>query len=131
MPSVEYSLFRAKFQTQLWTQLAPLHGARTRQECLDLASAATLDTVALPISAETTNQLLSAFGDIRLLKTDNFPRIGKECAGVEDNYVVLPKDGPHVQIKDTRQPKGIRNENAALLGWITSLLHVANNSQPQ
>ena len=128
-----------------------------------MASAATLDTVALPISVETTNQLLSAFGDIRLLKTKNSPRIGKECALLEDgtDYVVLPKDGPHVRItgncpriglkcagvvddfgvlpkdephvriKDTRQLEGILNKNAALLGWIASLLHVASNSRPQ
>ena len=129
----QVSLFRAKFQTQLWTQLTPLHGSRTRQECLDLASVATLDTVALPVTAETTNQLLSAFGDIRLAETDNCPRIGKECALVEDgaDFVVLPKDGPPLRITDTRLLKGIRNENAALLGWITSLLQVANNAQPQ
>src|SRR5215469_11412869 len=45
----EVNLVRAEFQTQLWHQLAPLSASRSRQDCLDLASAATLDVVTLPI----------------------------------------------------------------------------------
>lgn len=129
----EVNFVRAKFQAQLWHQLAPLVAPRTRQECLDLASAATLDTTTLPIRPEAASSLLSAFVNIRLMGTDDCPRKGKECALVEDGiaYVVLPKDGPRVRITDTERLKGVRSENAALLDWIHSLLQVANNPQPQ
>jgi hypothetical protein len=129
----DINLVRAKFQTQLWHQLVPLQAQRTRQECLELASAATLDTVTFPIRSETASSLLSGFGNIRLMETDNCPRKGKECAHVLDGtaYVVLPKDGPPVRITDTERLKGVRSENAVLLDWIHRLLQVGNNPQPQ
>ncbi len=128
----EVSLVRAKFQTQLWMQLAPLQAPRTRQECLDLATAARLDTVSLPIRPENMNEILLDFGNIRLLETDKCPRRGKDCALIQDAtaYIVLPKDGQPVRITDTARLKGIRNENAALLDWIHNLLLVSNNSRP-
>ena len=128
----EVNLVRVKFRTQLWHQLAPLQAPRTRQECLDLATAATRDTDTLPVSPETVSSLLAAFGNITLIDTDNCPRRGKECALVHDGiaYVVLPKDGPRVRITDTEGLKGVRSENAALLDWIHKVLQVANNSKP-
>ena len=129
----EINLVRVKLQTQLWHQLAPLQVPRTRQECLDLASAATLDMSTSPMRPETASTLLSGFANIRLIETDNCPRKGKECALVQDGiaYVVLPKDGPRVRITDTERLRGVRSENAALLDWIHSLLQVANNPKPQ
>jgi hypothetical protein len=129
----EVNLVRTKFQTPLWHQLAPLQSSRTRQQCLQLASAATLDTVTFTIRPETASSLLSGFGNIRLMETDNCPRNGKECAHVLDGtaYVVLPKDGPPVRITETERLKGVRSENQALLDWIRSLLQAANDSQPQ
>jgi len=128
----EVTLVRATFQTQLWHQLAPLAAPRTRQECLDLASAAKVDTVMVPIRPETASSLLSAFGNIRLIETDRCPRTGKECALVNDGiaYVVLPQDGERFRITDTEGLKGVRSENTALLDWIHSLLQIANNPQP-
>jgi len=128
----EVNLVRDTFQTQLWHQLVPLQVRRTRQECLDLASAATVDTATFPIRPETASSLLSAFGNIRLTETDSCPRKGKECAHIYDGvaYVVLPKDGPRVRITDTERLKGVRSENAALLDWIHSLLQIAKNPQP-
>ena len=129
----EINVVRAKFQTQLWHQLAPLQASRTRQECLDLASAATLDSVTFPISPEIASSLLANLGNIRLIETDNCPRKGKECALIEDGraYVVVLKDGPRVRVTDTEQLKGIRSENPALLDWIHRLLQIVNNPQPQ
>lgn len=129
----EVNLLRARFQTQLWTQLTPLQDRKTRQQCLALASAATLDTVTIPARPETMSQLLSSFRDIRLSETDSCPRRGKECDLAEDGtaYVVLSKSGPPVRITETSRLKGIRNENTALLDWIHSLLQAASSSKPQ
>ena len=63
----EVKLLRASFQKQLWTQLGPpLHVPKTRQQCLDLALAAKVDTVELPARADTTAQSWTAFGNINL-----------------------------------------------------------------
>jgi hypothetical protein len=124
-------VLRARFQTQLWVELTPLAAPRTRQECLDLAATATLDTVALSIPAETTNQLLSEFGSIKLSETYRCPRRGRQCALFSDGteYVVISRDGPRAHITETGTSKGITNENPALLDWIHRLLRVANDPQ--
>jgi len=47
--SPEVKLLRATFEKQLWTQLGPpLTSSKTRQQCLDLALAAEIDTVEIP-----------------------------------------------------------------------------------
>jgi len=114
------TLFRTKFQTQLWAQLAPLQRPKNRQECLELASAATLETVVVPIRFEIMTQLLSTFGDTKCRKRTSVLVDGTQ-------YVVLPKDGSPVRITETDGLKGIQSENVALLKWIHSLIQVANN----
>jgi len=81
----EVNLARARFQTQLWYQLAPLQASRTRK-CLGLASAVTLDTVTFPINPETATSLLSGFGNIRLIETDDCPRKGLRALGVRSLF---------------------------------------------
>jgi hypothetical protein len=50
----EVKMLRATFQKQLWTPLGPpLEVPKTRQQCLDLALAAKVDTVELPARAGT------------------------------------------------------------------------------
>jgi hypothetical protein len=128
---LEVKLLRASFQKQLWTQLGPpLHVPKTRQQCLDLALAAKVDTVELPARADTTAQSWKAFGNINL-DSDTCPRQGKHCFYLEDgtDYIVQPNDGRSLRITEIGNLKGIRSENAVLLDWVRTLLQMASSSQ--
>jgi hypothetical protein len=127
----EVRMLRATFQKQLWTQLGPpLQVPKSRQQCLDLALAAKVDTVELPARADTTAQSWTAFSDINL-DTDTCPRRGKQCAHLLDgtDYIVQTNDGRSLRIAEIGNLKGIKSENAALLDWIRTLLQMANSSQ--
>jgi hypothetical protein len=127
----EVKLLRASFQKQLWIQLGPpLHVPKTRQQCLDMALAAKVDTVELPARADITAQSWTAFGNINL-DTDTCPRRGKQCASLLDgkDYVVQTNDGRSLRITEIGNLEGIKSENAALLDWIRSLLRVASSAQ--
>jgi hypothetical protein len=127
----EVKLLRATFEKQLWTQLGPpLHIQKTRQQCLELALAAKVDTVELPARADTIAESWAAFSNINL-ETDSCPRRGKECAIILDgtDYVVQTNDGRSLQIVEIGNLKGIKSENSALLNWVRTLLQMANSSQ--
>jgi hypothetical protein len=129
----EVKLMRATFEKQLWTQLGPpLHATNNRQQCLDLALAAKVDTVELPAGADTTAQSWTTFSDISL-DTDTCPRRGKQCALLLDGttYIVQTNDGRSLRIAEIENLKGIKSENAALLNWVRALLRMASSSQPQ
>jgi hypothetical protein len=124
-------LLRASFQEQLWTQLGPpLHVPRTRQQCLDLSLAAKVDTVELPLRADTTAQSWAAFGNVNL-DTDICPRQGKHCFYLDDgtDYIVQPNDGRSLRITEIGNLKEIKSENAALLDWVRTLLKMAGGPQ--
>jgi hypothetical protein len=128
----EVKLFSATFQSQLWTQLGPpLHVPRTRQACLDLASVAKLDVVAIPVKAGTgPERLWAAFGNINL-ETDSCPRKGKKCALFVDGtaYFVQTRDGSLVGVTEIGTQPGIKSENPALLDWIHTLLQTVSQKQ--
>jgi hypothetical protein len=127
----EVKMLRATFQKQLWKQLGPpLAVPKTRQQCLDLALAAKVDTVELPTRSDTIAQLWTAFSDINL-ETDTCARHGKQCALLFDgtDYVVQTNDGRSLRIAEIGNLKGIKSENAALLNWIRTLLQMANRPE--
>ena len=126
----EIKLLRTIFDKQFWTQLEPLTDNKTRQQCLDLALAAKIDTVALPAGAEATAQSWSAFSNINL-ETDTCPRRGKQCAFLEDgiDYIVRTNDGRSLRITEIRSLEGVKSENAALLDWVLALIQMANSAQ--
>jgi hypothetical protein len=127
----EIKLLRATFDKQLWTQLGPpLTDNKTRQQCLDLALAAKVDTVNLSAGTDTTAHSWSAFSNINL-ETDTCPRRGKQCAFLGDgtDYVVQTNDGRSLRIKEIGNLKGIKSENAALLDWVRALIQTADSSQ--
>jgi len=129
----EIRLLRTAFDKQLWTQLGPpVTGGKTRQQCLDSALAAKVDTVDIPASADTTAQSWSAFRNINL-ETDTCPRRGKQCALFEDgtDYIVQTNDGRSIRIREVGNSKEIKSENAALLDWVRALIQMANNAQPR
>src|SRR5438270_12620106 len=111
----EVKLLRATLERQLWTQLGPLQAPNTRQQCLDLAFAAKVDTVELPASAATARQSWTAFRALNL-DTDTCARRGKQCAVLLDGttYIVQTNDGRSLQIAEIGNLKGIKSENAAL-----------------
>jgi hypothetical protein len=128
----EVKLMRATFEKQLWTQLGPLHAPNTRQQCLDLALAAKVDTVELPARADTTAQSWKAFSELNL-DSDTCARRGKQCAFLLDGtiYIVQTKDGRSLRIAEIGNLKRVKSENAALLDWVRTLLQMGNNSQRQ
>jgi hypothetical protein len=128
----EVKLMRATFEKQLWTQLGPLTDNKTRQQCLDLALAAKIETVELPAQADAAAQSWTAFRNIDL-DTDSCPRRGKQCALILDGteYIVQTGDGRFVRVVEIGNSKGIKSENPALLGWVRTLLRIANSAQSQ
>ena len=69
----EVKLLRATFEKQLWAQLGPpLHVPKTRQQCLDLALVARVDTVELSARTDSAEQSWAAFRNINL-RTDTCP----------------------------------------------------------
>lgn len=129
----EVKLLRATFEKQLWAQLGPpLSVRKTRQECLDLALVARVNTTELPARPDSVEQSWAAFRNINL-ETDACPRRGKQCALIEDgtDYIVQTNDGHSLRISEIGKLKGIQSENAALLDWVRTLLQMASNSQPR
>jgi hypothetical protein len=127
----EVKLLRARFDKQLWTQLGPpLTDNKTRQQCLDLAVAAKVDTEELPAHPDATAQSWTAFSNLNL-ETANCPRHGKQCAMFYDGtyYIVRTNDGRSLRITEIGNLKRIKSENAALLDWVRALIQMANSSQ--
>lgn len=81
----ELKLFRATFRDQLWGQLGPLQNNKTRQDCLDEATTAEMDTVQAPVSAEQANSLWTTFRSSNF-QTDNCApaRWTRHCALIFD-----------------------------------------------
>ncbi len=127
---LEVMLLRTTFEKQLWTQLGGLAVSRTRQQCLDLASNAKVETVELHANADAVAQLWTAFSRINL-DADTCTRRGKQCAPILDGtgYVVRTNDGRALRITEIGKIKGIKSENAALLDWIHALRRIANSSE--
>ena len=129
----EIKMLRTTFQKQLWKQLGPpLQIPKTRQQCLDLALAAKVDTEELSVRSETTVQSWPAFSDVNL-ETDTCPRRGNQCAFLLDgtDYIVQTNDGRSLRIAEIGNLKGIKSENAPLLDWIRTLIQMVNSSQEQ
>jgi hypothetical protein len=125
------TLLHATLEKELWTQLGPpLSAPRTRQQCLDLALAAKVDTVELPAPADATSHSWASFREIDL-ETDVCPRRGKRCAFLQDGteYVIETNDVHSLRISEIGNLKGIKSENAALLDWVRTLLQVAESAQ--
>jgi hypothetical protein len=126
----EVRLFRATMQTQLWTLLGPMEVPKTREECLNMASAARVGVVAVAAAPNITKELWTAFNKIDL-ETDSCPRRGKTCALFLDgtDYMVETPDGRSVRIAEIGKVKGVRSENPALLAWIRTLLPTADKDR--
>jgi hypothetical protein len=125
----EVKLLRATVDKQLWTQLGPpLADNKTRQQCLDLAIAAKVDTEGLTTRADATAQIWTAFSNLNL-ETDTCPRHGKQCAMLFDrtDYIVRTNDGRSLRITEIGNSKKIKSENPALLDWVRALIRMANN----
>jgi hypothetical protein len=128
----QVKLLRASFQDQLWHQLGPLRLPRTRQQCLEMALAAKVDTVELSVPPDTMMQLWTKFSNINL-DTDTCPRQkGGACAVFTDGtgFVVQTNHGRLLRLTDIGDLKGIRSENTALLDWVYALLRTTKTSQP-
>lgn len=128
----DIKLLRSTLKKQLWTLLGPLTDNKSRQQCLNLALAAKVDTVDVPASADTTAQSWSAFSSINL-ETDTCPRRGKQCSLLLDgiDYIVQTNDGRSIRVTEIGNLKGITSENAALLDWVRGLIQMAGSAKPQ
>lgn len=127
----EVKLLKATFDKQLWTQLGPpLTDSKTRQQCLDLALAAKVQTADLLAATDATTQSWTAFSKINL-ETDTCPRRGKQCVFLQDGteYIVRTNDGRSLRVTEIGDLKRVKSENAALLDWIRALIRIANNPQ--
>lgn len=126
----QVKLLRASFQNQLWTLLG-LPFSNTRQQCLERALAAKVDTVELSASAETMEQLWTAFGNINLDRETCSPQKGT-CPLSQDGtaFVIQTTEGRSLRLTEIGDSKRIKSENAALLEWVHALLDTAKNSQP-
>jgi len=128
----DIKLVRATFHEQLWNYLGPpLALPRTRQQCLELAKTAKVDTVELSARADDTKELWASFRNTNL-DTDTCPRRHGQCAHILDgtDFVIQTSDGHSQRITEVAGMKGIRSENPALLEWVHALLQTAKNSQP-
>ncbi len=126
----EVRLFRVTFQDQLWTTLGPpMHVRRSRQECLDLASAAKVDTFEVAVQPEISMQLWQSFREISL-ESAPCPHRGKKCIAYLDgtSYVVQTQDGSPILISETGNMKDVTSENPGLLEWIHKLRDLAASS---
>ncbi len=124
-------LLRATLRSQLWTQHGPpLHIPRTRQECLEIARAAEVDTVAIPASAEQVDSLWATFTSTSL-QTDSCARRKGKCEYFQDgtDYVIQPADGRSIRVSEVAGTKDVVSENPALLDWMHSMLQVLRESQ--
>jgi len=129
----QVKLLRVTFQDQLWSHLGPpLSDRKTRQQCLDLALAAKLDTVELSVPEDTTKQLWTAFGNVNL-DGDTCSRQKGTCPLLTDgtSFIIQTNEGRLLRLSEIGDSKDIKSENAALLVWVHTLLRTANNSQPQ
>lgn len=127
----EVRLLRATLQEQLWSQLGALEVPRTRQQCLDRATAAKVETINLSVRPETTQQLWTVSRNISL-DTGTCPRQQNACALIADGtgYVVQTKEGRALRLTEIGNFKDMNSENAALLDWIHALLQTAKDAQP-
>ncbi|HTS09172.1 MAG TPA: carboxypeptidase-like regulatory domain-containing protein [Candidatus Eisenbacteria bacterium] len=124
--SSDISVYRTEFRKQLWQQLGPLHVSRTRQQCLEIANAAQIDTVLIPASTEEAQRLWKNFSGI-----DFQTHPCKKCTLAQDGtqYVIRRGDGASLQIQEVAGVRGLKSGNARLLEWVHSMLEVARQAQ--
>lgn len=121
------SLYRADFQKQLWHQLGPpLAVLRTRQECLDTAKTAEIDTVLIPASTEQANRLWETFSKIDL-QTHRCKKCGLAQDGTQ--YIIQRPDGASVRLQEVAGVRGLKSEDTQLLDWVHSILQVVQKAQ--
>jgi hypothetical protein len=129
----QVTLLRATFQEQLWSHLGPpMHDAKSRQQCLELAKTATLDTVELSAPAEKMEQLWMAFGNINL-EAETCSRQKGTCPILLDgtSFVIQTREGRTLKLSEIGDSRTMNSENTALLVWVHALLLTAKNSQPR
>jgi len=128
----QLKLLRVRFQDQLWSQVGALSVPRTREQCLELATAAKVSTVELSVPREVKEQLWSGLSAINL-DTDICPRINRACAPSLDgtSFVIQTYDGRLLRLTEISGMKNVKSENSALLEWVHALIQTAKNYQPQ
>jgi len=128
----EVKLVRVTFHDQLWRYLGPpLAVSNTRQQCLDRAKTAKLDTVERSATPQEATRLWTWFRNINL-ETDTCPREHGHCALISDGteFVIQTSDGHSLHITEVEGMKGVRSENPALLEWAHAVLQTAENYPP-
>jgi len=120
------SLYRADFQKQLWQQLGPpLHVSRTRQQCLEIARSAQIDTVLIPAPIEQGNKLWETFSKINLQMHPC-----KKCALAQDGtQYIVQRPSASVRLQEVAGTRGLKSENTQLLDWVHSMLQVVRQAQ--
>jgi hypothetical protein len=123
-------VMRARFVKKLWSELAFDEVQKTKQQCLDAAKAAAIDTTTI-ISGDSAQQLWSDFSQINL-STDSCPRDpDKGCVLYNDgtDYVIQVPNRVSVRLFEIGQDKEIKSENPALLQWVHVLLRASKDEQ--
>jgi hypothetical protein len=121
----DLKLVRISFDEQLWGQFGrPARIQKTRQDCLDIAKTAKMNTTEVQASPQTIKQLWTTFNNINLtMKRLHFDSLDGTT------YIVQTKDGRSLVLLNA-EDKGFASENRALRTWVRSLLNTARNSQP-
>ena len=116
------NLYRTAFQKQLWHELGPpLHVSRTRQQCLDIAKNAQIDTVLIPAPTEQANRLWEVFSKITF---ESHLREKNLLAQDGTQYIIARPDGASVRLQEAAGGRGLKSENTQLLNWVHSMLRV-------
>src|SRR5262245_17106432 len=126
----ELKLFRAIFREKLSRQLRLMEVRKTRQECLDQAQAAEMETAVLPATPEQVNRLWNQFTNTSLESDTCTRRHGKCIFGIDGTgYVIQTANGRSIRLTETGRGKDVRSENPALLDWVHKVIQVARDSQ--
>lgn len=129
----ELKLFRVTFRDQLWRQLGPpLRVTKTRQQCLDQAKKAEMETAIIRASREQMKSLWSQFGTTSL-ESDSCPRRHGQCTFPMDgtSYVIQTASGQSIRLTEIGRDNDVRSENPALLRWVHAALQVVRDSNGQ
>ena len=102
------NLYRTAFQKQLWHELGPpLHVSRTRQQCLDIAKNAQIDTVLIPAPTEQANRLWEVFSKITF---ESHLREKNLLAQDGTQYIIARPDGASVRLQEAAGGRGSKSE---------------------
>jgi hypothetical protein len=121
-------LFQIRFRRPLWRELMPLATRKTRQQCLEQAASASIDTRTTDAPTAQVDSLWARFPRTNL-ETDSCPRQKDgRCALIQDGtvYVVEMAGASAIRIKEVAGVPGVRSQNPALLEWIRATIRAAN-----